>query len=309
MVGIPDGLGATRQGGRNFTLFMNHELNATQGVVRRHGQAGAFVSRFSIDRRTFEVEVGADAIDPGVRYWNYTTQTYQSTGSPAGPNPRNPSDTFVAQPDAFARFCSSTLSAPGQFRNNRTGRGYSGQIYFANEESNDEGRVFGVLTDGTTQQLPRLGQASWENSKPAYNRTDTTLVIGDEDGVAGPNSQLSIYRGTKRGRGNAFDRAGLTTEPITCSTHWTSGCRPTPSSGPGSARAIRSSSTSPRSTGTSRARVRTPRRSRPARRSTGSRTAPGIRGTRTCSLSSPPRAATRPQPSRESAATAAACGR
>lgn len=234
------------------------------------------MSRFSIDRRTFEVEVGADAIDPGVRYWNYTTQTYQSTGSPAGPNPRNPSDTFVAQPDAFARFCSSTLSAPGQFRNNRTGRGYSGQIYFANEESNDEGRVFGVLTDGTTQQLPRLGQASWENSKPAYNRTDTTLVIGDEDGVAGPNSQLSIYRGTKRGRGNAFDRAGLTTEPITCSTHWTSGCRPTPSSGPGSARAIRSSSTSPRSTGTSRARVRTPRRSRPARRSTGSRTAPGI---------------------------------
>jgi hypothetical protein len=54
LVGIPDGLGATRQGGRSFTLFMNHELNATQGVVRRHGQAGAFVSRFSIDRRTFE---------------------------------------------------------------------------------------------------------------------------------------------------------------------------------------------------------------------------------------------------------------
>jgi hypothetical protein len=60
---------------------------------------------------------------------------------------------------------------------------------------------------------PRTGVL--ENSKPAYNRTDTTLVIGDEDGVAGPNSQLSIYRGTKRGRGNAFDRAGLTTEPIT----------------------------------------------------------------------------------------------
>ena len=210
LVGIPDGLGATRQGGRNFTLFMNHELTGTQGVARRHGQAGAFVSTFSINRRTFEVEEGSDTIDPGVRYWNYVTQTYQSTGSPAGANPRNPGDTFVAQPDAFSRFCSSTLSAPGQFRNNRSGRGYSGQIYFANEESGDEGRVFGVLTDGTTQQLPRLGQASWENTKPAYNRTDTTLAIGNEDGAAGPNSQLSIYRGAKRSRGNAFDRAGLT---------------------------------------------------------------------------------------------------
>jgi hypothetical protein len=210
LVGIPDGLGGTRQDGRNFTLFMNHELTGTTGVVRRHGQQGAFVSTFSIDRRTFEVEDGSDTIDPGVRYWNYVTQTYQSTGSPAGANPRNPGDTFIAQPDAFSRFCSSTLSAPGQFRNRRSGRGYSGQIYFANEESGDEGRVFGVLTDGTTQQLPRLGLASWENNKPAYNRTDTTLVIGNEDGVAGDFSQLNIYRGAKRSSGNAFDRAGLT---------------------------------------------------------------------------------------------------
>jgi hypothetical protein len=143
-------------------------------------------------------------------YWNYLTQTYQATESPAGANPRNPADTFVAQPDAFTRFCSSTLSAPNQFRSKRSGRGYSGQIYFANEESGDEGRVFGVLPDGTAQQLPRLGLASWENTKPAYNRSDTTLVIGDEDGPAGPNSQLTIYRGTKRSSGNAFDRAGLT---------------------------------------------------------------------------------------------------
>jgi Bacterial protein of unknown function (DUF839) len=210
LVGIPDGLGGVRGHGRDFTLFMNHELRDTQGVARRHGQKGAFVSTFSIDSKTFEVEHGSDTIDPGVRYWNYVTQTYQATGSPAGANPRNPGDTFIAQPDAFSRFCSGTLSAPGQFRNRRSGRGYSGQIYFANEESSDEGRVFGVLTDGTTQQLPRLGQAAWENTKPAYNRTDTTLVLGDEDGPAGPFSQLNVYRGVKRSKGNAFDRAGLT---------------------------------------------------------------------------------------------------
>jgi hypothetical protein len=85
---------------------MNHELNATQGVVRRHDQVGAFVSRISIDRRTFEVEEGADTIDPGVRYWNYTTQTYQSTGSPPGrtratratPSSRNPTPSPASAP-------------------------------------------------------------------------------------------------------------------------------------------------------------------------------------------------------------------
>jgi hypothetical protein len=209
LVGIPDGLGAVRGHRRDFTLFMNHELRDTQGIVRRHGQKGAFVSTFSIDSKTFEVETGADTIDPGVRYWNYVTQTYQATGSPAGANPRNPTDALLAQPDAFSRFCSGTLSAPGQFKG-RYGRGYSGQIYFANEESSDEGRVFGVLTDGTTQQLPRLGLAAWENTKPAYLRSDTTVTIGDEDGPAGPFSQLRVYKGVKRSRGNAFDRAGLT---------------------------------------------------------------------------------------------------
>jgi hypothetical protein len=210
LVGIPDGLGAVKGPGHNFTLFMNHELRADQGIARRHGQKGAFVSTFSIDSKTFEVEEGEDTIDPGVRYWNYVTQTYQGTGSPAGPNPRNPGDVFVAQPDAFSRFCSATLTEAGQFRNHRTGRGYTGQIFFGNEENGDEGRVFGILPDGTTQQLPRLGLASWENTKPAFNRSDTTLVLGNEDGPAGPFSQLTVYSGTKSSRGNAFDRAGLT---------------------------------------------------------------------------------------------------
>ena len=210
LVGIPDGLGAIKGRGHEFSLLMNHELRAEQGVVRRHGQKGAFVSTFSIDSKTFEVQDGKDTIDPGVRYWNYVTQSYQDTASPAGANPRQPGDTFAAQANAFSRFCSATLSAPGQFRNNRSGRGYSGQIFFGNEENGDEGRVFGILPDGTTQQLPRLGLASWENTKPAYNRSDTTLVLGGEDGAAGPFSQLAVYHGTKRSSGNAFDRAGLT---------------------------------------------------------------------------------------------------
>jgi hypothetical protein len=205
--GTPDGLGAMRDGGKHFTLFMNHEFNALTGTTRRHGQIGAYVSKFRIDRRTLEVEAGEDAIDPGVQFWDYVSQRYQPTASAGGPNPRLPGDVFPAQGNAFARFCSATLSARRQFESRESDRGYEGRIYFANEENGNEGRAFGVLEDGTTQQLPRLGLFSWENTMPAYNRSDTTMTIGSEDGGFG---QLRIYEGVKRKHGNAFDRAGLT---------------------------------------------------------------------------------------------------
>ena len=56
-------------------------------------------------------------------------------------------------------------------------------------------------------QLPRLGLFSYENTVPAHNRTDTTLVIGGEDGADG---QLWIYAGVKQAGGSPFERAGLT---------------------------------------------------------------------------------------------------
>jgi hypothetical protein len=205
LTGVPDGLGAAADSDGGFTLYMNHELEGGAGAVRRHGQPGAHVSTFRIDAETFEVVEGSDTIDPGVRYWNYVTRRYQATASPGGRNPRQPGDVFPAQRDALAKFCSSTLSAPGQFTS--AGSGYPGQIYLTNEETDDEGRVFGVLPDGTAQQLPRLGLFSGENTKPAYNRSDTTLAIGTEDTPVG---QLHVYVGTKQSDGNAFDRAGLT---------------------------------------------------------------------------------------------------
>jgi Alkaline phosphatase PhoX len=209
MVGIPDGLGLvhSKPGTRDFTIFMNHELRGNQGVARRHGKIGAFVSEMEIDSDTFEVEKGGDLIDPGVRYWNYVTQSYGATPSPAGVNPRDPTDTFAAQTAEFWRFCSSSITEWGQLYNQASKKGYEGQIYFANEENGDEGRVFGVTTSGQAQQLPRLGLASWENNVPAHNDGDTTVVIGNEDGASG---QLWIYAGEKQKAGNAFARAGLT---------------------------------------------------------------------------------------------------
>ena len=177
MVGIPDGLGAYRNDGRSLTLLMNHELRDTQGVARRHGQKGAFVSDWSIDRDTLEVTSGEDLIDPGVQYWDYTAGAYALAASgPFG--------------QAFARFCSNTLSDPGQLLNEDSGNGYDGQLFFPNEENGDNGRSFGLTTGGAMAQLPRLGLFSWENTIPAPNQSDTTLVMGQEDGAQGADLGL-----------------------------------------------------------------------------------------------------------------------
>lgn len=205
MVGIPDGLGARRTAGR-VELFMNQELRDTQGVTRAHGQKGAFVSRYTIDPSTNAVTAGSDLIQPGVRFYNYLTDAYAPAPNGAGTNPST-GEVFPAYSPIFARFCSSSLTDPFQLLNFRTGRGHVGQIYFANEENGNEGRLFGVTTEGQAQQLPRLGLFSWENTLAARNQSDATVVIGNEDGADG---QLWVYAGAKQYLGNPFDKAGLT---------------------------------------------------------------------------------------------------
>ena len=217
MVGIPDGLGARNGAAGKLDLFMNHELAGTansfgpvQGTVRAHGQRGAFISSYSLDKTSLAVETGKDLIDSpnDVTFFNYPTNTYNAPGpNPSMASPMGSTPMFAAQSALFQRFCSSTLTDPGQLFNPLTMKGFTGQMYFANEESGEESRVFGVLDDGTTKQLPRLGLFSWENTVPADNLTDTTLVPGQEDAAAG---QLWNYVGTKTNTGDAFDRAGLT---------------------------------------------------------------------------------------------------
>ncbi len=109
----------------------------------------------------------------------------------------------------FGRFCSGTLSDPGQFYDQSSHSGYRGQLYFGNEEDGDVGRSFAITEDGTATALPRLGLFSWENTTPAANRTRTTLVMGQEDGPV-DGSQPWVYVGTKQRFGTPVDRAGLT---------------------------------------------------------------------------------------------------
>jgi hypothetical protein len=207
MVGIPDGLGMIRQGA-NLVLYSNHEIgdsgspNFTPlGIARQHGQAGAFLSRWVIDPATLRFKEGSDWINPGVQFYDYPSGDYVTSGVRFA--------NAALQNPYFLRFCSGTLSDSGQFYNEATGNGWRGPIYFANEESGDNGRNFGITKEGDATQLPRLGLFSWENTKPAPNASDTTLVMGDEDGPT-DGSQLWVYVGTKQQSGPPVAKAGLT---------------------------------------------------------------------------------------------------
>ncbi len=203
MCGIPDGLGAFDNGNGTFTLLMNHEISTAGnpplplGIVRAHGAAGAFVSKWVINKSDLSVVSGSDLIK-NVNLWNGTTYTLY--------NSSNPSPLL-----AFNRFCSADLPAVSAFYNAKTGLGTEERIFMNGEESGNEGRAFGHIvtgaSSGTTYELPALGKLSRENSVACPVAADKTIVAGLDDSTPG---QVYFYIGTKTNSGSDVEKAGLT---------------------------------------------------------------------------------------------------
>ncbi|QSV63886.1 MAG: hypothetical protein HEQ26_15135 [Dolichospermum sp. DL01] len=189
MVGIPDGLGAFDNGDGTFTLLMNHEIGATNGVPRAHGSAGAFVSKWVINKSDLSVVSGSDLIQ--------TVYTWNGTG-------------FTQGTTAFGRFCSADLAPVSAFYNSATGLGTQARIFLNGEESGAEGRAFGHIATGanagTTYELPYLGKFSWENAIASPIASNKTVVAGTDDSTPG---QVYFYVGDKTNTGTDIDKAGL----------------------------------------------------------------------------------------------------
>jgi hypothetical protein len=180
MVGIPDGLGAYDNGNGTFTVLMNHEIAGGAGVARAHGAAGAFVSKWTVDKQTLQVLKGEDLI----------TSTQLASGT-----------------TSFQRFCSADLPAVTAFYNAATGKGYNGLIYMNGEEVAG-GRSFAhVVESGTAYEFARMGKFATENSVASPNTGDKTVVIGLNDTTPG---QVYVYIGDKQTTGSPVDKAGLT---------------------------------------------------------------------------------------------------
>ena len=196
MVGIPDGLGAFDNGDGTFTVLMNHELGATEGVVRDHGFAGAFVSKLTIDKTTLEVLSGEDLITQAFSY-NAMTGNYDPLAGPIG------------------RLCSADLPAETAFFNPETGLGYNGgRIFLSGEEVGNEGRAFAHFVTGTeaghSYELAWLGNMSYENQLANPHTGDKTVVALTDDSTPG---QVFFYVGDKKAAApglDALDMAGLT---------------------------------------------------------------------------------------------------
>jgi hypothetical protein len=206
MVGIPDGLGALGNG-RTFSLFMNHELTASAGssgpgIARAHGNSGAFVSKWTIDRNTLRVLAGED-LTPSpshVRLWNAATQQYQMMTT------------------TWDRLCSADLPDEKALRHGN--RGTSERI-FLNGEEVTFGRAWARIVTGQhageAWELPRLGKMSFENVVACPHGKDQTIVALFDDGdlntaapAASNPSEVYIYIGNKQTQGNEIERAGLT---------------------------------------------------------------------------------------------------
>ncbi len=191
MSGIPDGLGAFDNGDTTFTLLMNHELTNTVGIPRAHGSAGAFVSKWIINKSNLTVLSGSDLIQK-VYLWDTVTKSFAQTTA------------------AFSRFCSADLPPVSAFYNSTTGLGTQERIFMNGEENGTEGRAVGHIAtgvnSGTSYQLPYLGKFAWENSVASPTASDKTVVAGMDDGSGG---QVYFYVGTKTNAGTEMDRAGL----------------------------------------------------------------------------------------------------
>jgi hypothetical protein len=186
MVGIPDGLGAFKSGRDTFTLLMNHELRADNGIPREHGATGAFVSKWTIDPDTLEVLSGADLIQ----------QIVLAPGGVYG----KPQKGVV-----LGRLCSGDLADRSAFYNEKSGKGYRGRLFLSGEEIGQDGRAFAHdVTTGTSWELPFLGKMNWENAVANPRTGDKTVLTALDDQL-----HVYVYIGDKRRSGTPVERAGL----------------------------------------------------------------------------------------------------
>jgi hypothetical protein len=186
MVGIPDGIGAYKEGDITYALF-NHELGAgvlSEPVVGEPLNRGAFVSVLQLSKEG-RVIAGDRAYDT---VWNENTLV-----GPAA-------DTSNTTP-GFVRFCSASLSYKEA--------GFDRPIYFAGEESSGAATFDGLgglgiaIFDNELHTMPKFGRFSWENTVAQPKKGNKTVLIGMEDGPAGPQSQLYMYIGIKEKGRNA----------------------------------------------------------------------------------------------------------
>lgn len=207
LVGIPDGMGIFRTAqdiaDGTSTVLVNHELGATAGIVRAHGNTGAFVSMWRIKSdptaADFLTVVGAADLATTSNLWNGAGFTTYNTATP--------------MLQGWGRHCSADLPAVSAFLfTDLDGNtfGTPERIFMNGEETGAEGRAVAYVVTGPEArqafQLAPHGRYSWENSVASPLAQRLTIVAGFDDSTPG---NVYIYIGEKQNTGNTIERAGL----------------------------------------------------------------------------------------------------
>jgi len=206
MVGIPDGLGATKGRDGKTILYMNHELGSgpapnylpvqSEPNVGGPINLGAFVSRWTLDENA-RVISGERA---------YDTVYDEETGAVL------PAAEVGNTGRPFYRLCSGSLSY--------LEAGFDRPIYLAGEENSapfptfdGKGGLAVAIFDHELHTLVKMGRFAWENTLARPDAGEWTVVMGMEDGPASLDNQLYLYVGKKdRRRGaSVLSRNGLDT--------------------------------------------------------------------------------------------------
>src|SRR5262249_21784077 len=136
MAGIPDGLGAFDNGDGTFTVLMNHEFLATEGIGHAHNASlgtdahGAYVDRLVVRKSDLPVLSGGDRIVTGLDRATFLP--------PAGTALNSTRCCSAARPDAPAFYTPAT----------GTGLDPAAARLFMNGEEVNNGRAFAHIVSG-----------------------------------------------------------------------------------------------------------------------------------------------------------------
>lgn len=220
MAGLGDGIGDYRQGGK-VIVVMNHELHSYAGNknTRKRRQTGAFVSRWTLDKKTYAI-LGGEDLDSEIYFYD--------KNMPA----QGDMDSYDVKDEALSSLCSGDMPAQSALMYRENGRlfGTQDKLFFSGEEThtgrappeNHQGRAFAHVVSGQyagkSYELPALGRMAFENIllNPFSQRKTIAMLMDDasnkiypkawsaltdEDKIkikASPPSELYVYIGEKQ---------------------------------------------------------------------------------------------------------------
>ncbi|KPJ95026.1 MAG: hypothetical protein AMJ53_03735 [Gammaproteobacteria bacterium SG8_11] len=223
MVGFGDGIGVYAEGD-HIVAVINHEL--------KESQSGAFVSKWTLDKKTHQVINGEDLTKEVFFYKKNLPAEAGMSG-------------YEKLNQAVSRLCSADLPAQSALSYTENGNTYGTQekIFFSGEETNTSykppenrnGRAYAHMVSGeyagTSYELPAMGRMSFENIVlNPYSQKKTIAMLMDDaknktyatawDELSdvekelikhNPPSELYVYIGEKQTTGDhPLQRAGLT---------------------------------------------------------------------------------------------------